>query len=934
MLSEVGVSPRYFRALLAGLAVFCLSLGVVSAQGLGQGKTADELYMGAIGAYNNGQYEEAVTGFQAFTADFGSSEQGKEAMGAIRYPLAMSYLHLQKFDEAMGAIQDALKAEPGPSLDQKEDLIFYLGVCQMQAEELDGARTTFDEFVRTFPGSKQVEEAAVLAGTTWLLQGKNAEAAKHFAGVKGGMNEANRGRASVLELYALLQAGERDPALDLVVAEFPRMNQMLQIATFQTLSLQLGSEFLEAEEWRKAIQCLQRVWSSDRLIEYQQARLDDLEDGLAAAEAQPKGDPYRKFQLKQMIAKIEREIENFAKVESFDAALRLRLATAFQAMERYRESALILEEMLAEMKPDKVVEAATANLIQCWSAIERWPKAVAAAETFEEKFPKSEQMPLVLYLKGIALQRENLQPEAIATFATISKKYPESEFAARAVFMRGFSQLLGEQNRAAVATFDEFAKTHSDHELADPAAYWRGMGFSLEKQYRPSREAMDAYLAKYPVGASRGLAVFRKAYDAQAAQDFDISIPELRSYLTEYPGHESNSEALLLLGDAYMNEGQMDYGIAAFKRIPPEETRFFEEGWFKVGKALRLLEDIDGMREHFEQFAAEHARSPRVAEAIYWIGWTYRQQEEPDKAREVYWTAIEELGNDPAIRSVDELFPALTKLYNGPEEQAQYLARLRDLREEADGAKEETLAMRALWAEARVLLGTQPEVAQETMLEAAKRVDVSSTNPLLMAEFASAMEAAGQDDEAEQMWRDLVKWNPRAPQKDAAFAALGGLELRRGNEKAALGWFDRFENETFGSVRLGSVLLAKAQLLVKRGQFDEARAALEKLLANEYATGLEKAEALYGMGQSYMNQKKPELAVPYFQRIYILHGRWNEWVAKAYVRSGEAFEELQDTDAARKTYDEMTKLERLKDLPEMEEARERLAALGGPVQES
>jgi TolA-binding protein len=855
-------------------------------------------------------------------------------MGAIRYPLAMSLLHLERFDEAMGAIQDALGSEPGPSLDQREDLTFYLGVCQMQAEELDGARATFDEFVRTYPGSKQAEEAALLAGTAFLLQGKNAEAADHFAAVKGGMNEVNRGRASVLELYGLLQAGERDRALALVVTEFPRMNEMLQIATFQTLSLQLGSEFLEAEEWRKAIQCLQRVWSSDRLMKYQRARLDDLADGLAAAEAQPKGDPYRKFQLGQMIAKIEREIANFAKVESFDAALRLRLATAFQAMERYRESALILEEMLAEMKPDAVVEAATANLIQCWSAIERWPKAVAAAETFEETFPQSAQLPLVLYLKGIALQREARQPEAISTFAAISKKYPKSEFAPRAVFMRGFSELLAERNLAAVGTFDEFARAYPDHELADPAAYWRGMGFSLEKQYQPSRAAMDAYLETHPTGASRGLAVFRKGYDAQAMQDFDTSIPELRDYLTDHPGHESNPEALLLLGDAHMNGGQMDDGIAAFKRIPPEETRFFEEGWFKIGKALRLLEDVDGMRAHFEQFAAEHPRSPRVAEAIYWIGWTYRQQGEPERAREVYWTAIGELGNDPAIRSVDELFPALAKLYNGPEESAQHVARLRDVREEADGAGEETLGMRALWAQARALVGTQPAMARETMLEAAKRVDVSSTNPLLVAEFASALEAAGRDDDAEQMWRDLVKWNPRAPQKDAAFAALGELENRRGNDQAALGWFDRFEKETFGSVRLGSVLLAKAKLLVKRGDFDAARVSLEALLASEYSTGVQKAEALYGMGQSYLNQKKPELAVPYFQRIYILHGRWNEWVAKAYVRSGEAFEQLRDTDAARKTYDEMTKLERLEDRPEMKEARERLKALGGPVVES
>ncbi|MGC1480092.1 MAG: tetratricopeptide repeat protein, partial [Chthoniobacterales bacterium] len=572
--------------------------------------------------------------------------------------------------------------------------------------------------------------------------------------------------------------------------------------------------------------------------------------------------------------------------------------------------------------------------IQSWSVIERWPKAVTAAETFEEKFPDSDKMPMVLYLKGIALQRENRQEDAIATFGVIREGYADSEFAPRAMFMTGFSQLLGEMNAAGVETFEEFAKTHPDHELADPAGYWRGMGYSLDKKYPETREVMDEYLAQYPEGQFRGLAVFRKAYAAQSMQEYKTSIAELRQYLNEYPGHESNSEALLLLGDAYMSEGKMDYGIAAFKRIPPEETRFFEEGWFKVGKALRLLEDVDGMREHFVEFTRDHPRSPRVAEAIYWVGWTYRQQEDPEKAREVYWSAIEELGNDPSIRSVDELFPALSKLYQGPEEEARLYARLRDLREDADAKDQETLGMRALWAQARLILATEPAKAQETMLEAAERVDVSSTNPLLMAEFASAYEAENRDEDEEQMWRDLIKWNPRAPQKDQAFAALARIELDRGNEKAALSWLTRFENEISGSIRLGAMLMLKAKVLTDRAQLTEARQALEKLLANDYSSGPEKAEALYRIGESYMTQEKPELAVPYFQRIYIMYGRWTDWVAKAYVRSGVAFERLEDREAARKTYDEMVKLDRLKDAPEMDAARDRLDALGGPITES
>ncbi len=322
------------------------------------------------------------------------------------------------------------------------------------------------------------------------------------------------------------------------------------------------------------------------------------------------------------------------------------------------------------------------------------------------------------------------------------------------------------------------------------------------------------------------------------------------------------------------------------------------------------------MRMHFEQFVKEHSRSPRVAEAIYWIGWTYLQAGDLEKAREAYWNAISAYGDDATIRSVDDLFPALQKLYAGEQEQPKYLARLRDVQESASVKKESILAMRALWAQALFYKKSDPNQARDLLLAAIPLANVSTTNPLLLADFAQACQAAGKDRESERMWRDLLKWNPRAPQRDQAFAALGMIEAQRGNEQAALEYFDRFEKETFGSVIFGKVMLAKAGLFAKRGNFAGARKACETLLASTYALGPEKAEALYRIGDLYMKEKKYALAIPYFQRIYIMHARWSDWVAKAYLSSGEAFEQLKDITAARKTYQEMVGIQELQSLPE------------------
>jgi tetratricopeptide (TPR) repeat protein len=907
--------------------------------------TADEALIKADQLYSQGNFPEASKMYLDFIANYGQAEAAKAAIAKLRFPLAMCFIQMQKFPEAEAAIADCLGSTPPPDARQRQELMFWKGVCQMQAQDYDGARATLEQFIalfppggervpatiQAFPAVQKIPEAQMLIGTTLLLQGKFVEAADFYAKIKSALNAINRGRATVLELYALVQAGENARALELVQAEFPRMADLIQIVTFQTLTLELGSRFLEAGDFRKAIICLQRIWDRERLLKHQQKRLVTLESQLESAKANPKSDPYTKFLLGQMVAKVRREVENFSKVPNFDSALRLRLATAYQAMKRYREAALIMEAMLRDMPPDKIVEGASVNLVQSWNAIERWPKVVESANAFVETFPQSASVPLVLYLQGIAEQKALRHAEAVTVFNQIIKKHPQSDFAARAMFMRGFTQLLAEQNPDAIASFEEFLRTHPQHELAQAAAYWRGMGYSLDKQFARAREVMDDYLAAHKEGVYAGNAIFRKAYCAQQLEDYETSISELHAYLGKYPGHEQNSEARVLLGDALMNEGLMEEGIASFKGIPVTDTKFHEEGVFKIGKALKLMEEYDRLRNHMEEFRTGSPRSPRVAEAIYHIGWVDRQEGDLAKARQTYWDAINELGDDATIRSVEDLFPALGKLYKGAEEQAQYGAQLRDLREEADGAGKKTLAMRALWAQANAAKKSNPDRAREALVEASSRVNVQDTNPLVLADIAEALIGSGQADAGERMFRDLIKWNPRAPQRDRAFAALGLAELSRGNEKAALGWFERFEKETLGSTMQGKILLAKAGLLETRGQLTDARATLETLLASTYSTGPEKAEALFRIGDIYMKEGKPQLAVPYFQRIYVMHGRWRDWVARAYFRSGEAFEKLNDSLSARRTYQELTGRDELSEFQEFTKARDRLNALGGPL---
>ncbi len=926
---------------VSAVALFLSLVDATRGQGA-EAMTAEEMLNQAKRDYAGGKWESAAAGFDHFISDYGAREETHAIVSRLRFPLARCYLQLGKFPDALAAIEQALKVEPPPPVAELQELTFWKGVCQVQGEDHAAARKTLEQFVgmfpeqawrqpiqvAQFPAARNIPEALLLAGNTLLLEKEFSEAAEFLGRVQQQFDGQYRGRATALQLYALMQAGEDEKSFALIKREYPRLEEMIQIATFQVLTLDLGSRFLERGENRNAIACFIRIWPAARLLALQEKRLDALQSRLAALEANPRSDAYMRQMLAQLIVKVQRETKHFRAIENFDSAVRLRLATAFQSMHRYRETALVLEGMLRELPADPIVESASVSLVQCWGQIERWPKVVEAADGFAQKFPRSKPLPLVRFFRGIALQKDGKHDQAIEGFHQLAADFPTSEFAPRALFMEGFTQLLAERPQDAIHSFEKFGAEQSAHELADAAAYWTGVAWSLDHQFARCREVMDDYLTRFPRGQYRGLAVFRKAYAIHSLRDYDRGIEELRAYLRAFPGHESNSEALILLGDALMATGELEKGIAALKRIPPEDTRFYEEGWFKIGKALKLMERPDDLRAHMQHFADENPHSSRLGEAVYWIGWVYRQQNDPEKARAIYWDTIGRHGNDASSRSIDDLFPALARLYRGEDERRQYLIRLEDLATQATQNKQTTLVMRMKWAQARELQRSDSSKAQRLMIEAAQAAPVESTNPLLLADFARALADAGEEEKARQMWLDLLKWNPRAPQKDQALAALGKMELARGNEVAALEYFARFEDETLGSPLRGEILLARADLLMARGEAVAARLCLENLLEDKATPGQKKSEALFRMAEMQMRSRKPELAIPYYQRIYVMYGRWPEWVAKAYLRSGEAFEQLGDRDAARRTYEEMVGNEALIDRPETDEARLRLEKIG------
>lgn len=933
------------RAVIFALLATSLTPGAQGAEEaspLAEAGTARDVIFRADTAYNNKRYAESAAGYRRFITDFGSSSDAQQLMPHVRYNLVAALMQLQKYDDATKAIGDA-KNLRDMDAQKKEDLAFWEGVAHLQEGRHEEALKALTAFRNQFPKSARKPDAELFTGAALLMAGKFDEAARMFSSIRKAPRHPHAGRSTVLELHSLIESGKDEAALALLAEVGPDMGTKInQLATFQMLAMKLGEKLLEEDRPRDAIRALQNIWARERLVTHQKRRLEEIRKSLAALEASQRPDVIARMQNRQLLREIEKELANLEKIPSFDASVRFRLATAFQRQDRYRETAMLLDDVLRRMKPDPVVEKASLSALQSWMAVERYDKAIADAELFEQGFSTSPSLPLVLYLKGIAQQRAGKYDDAIATFGVLGEKFPNSEQGPRALFMTGFTQLLAERNEAAAETFREFQEKHPKHELSESANYWRGSALAFAKKFPEAREILSGHAEKFPKGALRAAAAFRNAYCAQSMRDYERAEAELKEFLKKFPEAEETAEARILLGDALLAQAKSDEGKKVYASLKPSVGSPYEDAQFKLAKVLKLEEDWAGQRALMQKYIETHPRSPRAAEALFQIGQTWRKEDHPEKAAEDYWKAISELGNDPQATAVEDMMLALDRHYKGESEKRDYQSKLRALRDKSREEKKDVLAVRALWALARSVKKSDPPLSEALLREAGALARPEQTSPVILADCAEAQlaTAAAADKPGEvadrlakgaQIYRDLLKWHPRAMQKDKALAALARIAFDTGNAQIAMHYYDRLENETPWSPLMGDVLSTRANMEMKSGNADKAIEAYTRLLAAENVKSKLKAGALLALGEIEMNRKSPQKAIPYYQRIYVLYGKWRDTVAQAYLRSGEAFEQLQDAEAARKTYEELAHREDLASLPQAETARERLKKFAPPA---
>jgi tol-pal system protein YbgF len=112
------------------------------------GASPQKLYDSAYGDYALGQWDLAISGFQAYIRSFPQAPQADDAQVLI----CNAYLMDGKYDKAVDACDTAIRTYP--TGDKTADAYYRKGLALQNQKQFDRAREAFEYIIKTYPDSQ------------------------------------------------------------------------------------------------------------------------------------------------------------------------------------------------------------------------------------------------------------------------------------------------------------------------------------------------------------------------------------------------------------------------------------------------------------------------------------------------------------------------------------------------------------------------------------------------------------------------------------------------------------------------------------------------------------------------------------------------------------------------------------------------------------
>lgn len=498
-----------------------------------------------------------------------------------------------------------------------------------------------------------------------------------------------------------------------------------------------------------------------------------------------------------------------------------------------------------------------------------------------------------------ALYRSGNVDEARESYEAFLKRYPKSERAGAAAYGAAWCAYRQEKWDVARSSFKRAASllAGSDPEivsLKQDALFRFGVLSANAHDWSETQNAFKQVLKLSPDAEQQAEARFQVAYASYRIGRLEEAVIGLEDFLAQHGKHARSAAARSTLGQALFRLGKFDAAVQAFKGVlsdPNATPEAVLDARSRIGAASfnggnldqaiatyrALLQDASGSTEIRAQILqplaqAELARG-NLLEA---------RQLASQEASGSLWSA-------DILSKVAQAF--LEK--NQPKDALIAL--------EAIAAP--TIEQRYLLVQARKASGDVPGALA---LLKPLAMEPGPQQPAWLYELGEMQAERGNLDEAKLAWDELAKRHPAHALAPKAQVNLAQAYLKVGQEKTALATYELIAQRFAGDTPLARAAWMRiGQLHLKHGQHSEAAHAYRQAeRLSEKGSG-PAVQARYWLGYTMVAAKRYEDAVKELQSLTVPPEAGLEWQALAWLKQGEALEQLRKWKEAEKVYEKL-----------------------------
>jgi TolA-binding protein len=236
-----------------------------------------------------------------------------------------------------------------------------------------------------------------------------------------------------------------------------------------------------------------------------------------------------------------------------------------------------------------------------------------------------------------------------------------------------------------------------------------------------------------------------------------------------------------------------------------------------------------------------------------------------------------------------------------------------------------TARARILYAKSELArIQRKPEIEKQILLDIAKEFKPEDLSPILLGQVGDCLVQNGQPDQAVPFYNQLMDVYDQSPVVDYAYNGLAQITFAQKDYKKADRYFSKALDKGLAASKLKEITLGEAQTLLALNRPADAKPLFEQVASNRAWRGEATALSVFSLGEIQMDQGKFAEANAFYQRVFVAYQKYPAIQAKAYLKSGEAFEKLGKVPEAINTYNEMLKNPNLSPFPESSDAKQRL----------